>query len=575
MLDLVIRGGTVVDGTGAVPRAADVGVKDGRIVEIGEISSDAAETIDATGLVVSPGFVDIHTHYDAQVLWDPFLSPSSGNGVTSVFAGNCGFTIAPLAADYAEYLMRMMSAVEGIPLEALRNGLDWDWASFKDYLGKIEGNVAVNIGVLAGHSPIRLAVMGEAARTDQATPEQIAQMRELLRRCIAEGAVGFSSSISPTHVDLDGRPVPSRAASKEELLALAETAGEFDGTLIELGPRRNAGDFYSDGDIDFMSAMSQRSDRVLNWNLLVIRSADDKIAKGQLAPSIGAAERGAGVIVLTLPTLQDLFTTFVTGAALHAVTGWSWLFQLPLEERITKLSDPEVRKTLAESAMTGRQIMPRWDTIRVSDTVAPENRPYEGLTLAEIAEQRGGTLFEALFDVVVADKLVTSLSLPMFTGDDTETWQARAGFWRNRHVMIGGSDAGAHMDQMCGGNYTTKMIGELVRDQGLISLEEAVHMITDAPARLYGLRERGRIQVGWHADLAVFDLNTVGSGSTYRKSDLPGGAWRFYSDPVGVEHVVVNGTPIIRNGQPTESRPGLVLKPGRDTETVTAAMAPQ
>ncbi|MEY3034198.1 MAG: hypothetical protein RLZ86_820, partial [Actinomycetota bacterium] len=273
MLDIVIRGGLVIDGTGAPARRADIGVKDGRIVAVGTVDEAAAEVIDADGLMVSPGFVDPHTHYDAQLLWDPTASPSSVHGVTTIIGGNCGFTLAPLLPGDADYLRKMMSKVEGMPLAALENGTDWSWESFADYLGRLEGKVAVNAGFLVGHCAIRRYVMGPQAVGDEASADHIGAMRAELARAFEAGALGFSFTNSTSHSDGDGEPVASRWATHDELIALCEETGQHEGTTLE-GIVPGCLDRFEDDEIELLGRMSAAANRPMNWNVLTVDSRE-------------------------------------------------------------------------------------------------------------------------------------------------------------------------------------------------------------------------------------------------------------------------------------------------------------
>ncbi|MBY0401118.1 amidohydrolase family protein, partial [Myxococcota bacterium] len=347
MDDILIRGGLVVDGTGAPARPADVAIRDGRITAIGRLAGPARETIDATGRVVAPGFVDVHTHYDAQVFWDPTLSPSLYHGVTTIVGGNCGFSIAPLTPDAGEYLMRMLARVEGMPLASLREGVPWNWSSFGEYLSLLDGRLAVNAGFMVGHSAIRRVVMGERAVGAEATPEELDAMKALLRRSLAEGGLGFSSTRSAAHNDADGRPVPSRHASLEELYALCRITGEHPGTSLEMLPGTST---FSEEDKEILTRMSLEAKRALNWNLIAPRSDMPEVAINQLGSSDFAAERGAVVLALTVPQEIVGRVNLHSAFAFDALPRWARYMQLPLDERMTALADPAVRAELRRGA---------------------------------------------------------------------------------------------------------------------------------------------------------------------------------------------------------------------------------
>ncbi len=570
VLDLVIRGGTIVDGTGSSGYSGDVGVSGGRIVAVGEVAEPGRIEIDATGRVVCPGFVDPHTHYDAQLFWDPAASPSNLHGVTTVIGGNCGFTLAPLNPGDAPYLQRMMAKVEGMPLTALETGLDWSWRTFADYLGRLDGNLGVNAGFLVGHCAIRRAVMGTDATGSEADPAQLEAMKALLAEGIAAGGLGFSTSLSYTHNDGDGAPVASRFATDDEVIALCSVVAEHEGTTLEY-VTDGCMQGFTDEELDLMVAMSRAARRPLNWNVLTIDSADPDRYRAQLGASARAAEHGARVVALTMPVLVGMNMSFLNYCALNMLPDWGEVLGLPVPERMARLADPQTRAHLAERAASpDAGVFSRltgWGGYRIGDTFSPANDGVGGRTVADIAAERGTGHFDTLVDIVLADELRTVL-WPAPTDDDDESWRLRAEAWQSEHTLLGGSDAGAHLDRMCGAPYTTAFLGDCLRGRRLASLETAIHMLTDAPARLFGLRERGRIEVGWRADVVVLNPDTVDSGAMRLVEDLPGGSARLFADAVGVDHVLVNGTPIVSGGQATDARPGTLLRSGRDTDTV-------
>jgi N-acyl-D-aspartate/D-glutamate deacylase len=571
-MTVAIRGGTVVDGTGAAPVRADVLIEGDRVVAVGGGNGVAADTVvDAGGLMVAPGFVDLHTHYDAQLFWDPNASPSPLHGVTTVLGGNCGFSLAPLAPDGADYISRMMARVEGMPLAALQAGLPWDWGSFGDWLGRLDGRIAVNAGFLVGHSTLRRLVMGERAVGGVATAADVDAMEAALHAALEQGALGFSTSQVHTHNDGDGQPVPSRAAARPEMERLAAAVRAHEGTTVELiVPGCLNG--FTDDEIDFLSTMSLLADRPVNWNVLGVSSMNPDAAWSQLAAGTAAADRGATVVALTLPHTMQLRLSFEHGAILDGLPGWREVFALPVPERMAALSDPGTRRRLDEGAQSDEagilRHLAQWDRLLFEETFAPENKGLEGRSVGDLARECGVAPFDALLDVVVADGLRTGLRPPM--GESESDWALRAEAWQDPRAIVGGSDAGAHLDTMCGAIYSTSMLGDGVRARGLLSWEQAVRQLTDIPARLYGLRDRGRLVPGAHADVVVFDPTTIGHGAVRTRDDLPGGASRLYAEATGVCHVLVNGTEIARDGSFTGAAPGHVLRSGHDTDTVHA-----
>lgn len=565
MLDLVIRNGLLIDGTGTPAVRGDLGIQGGRIAAIGRVEEPAHRTLDAAGHVVAPGFVDLHTHYDAQAFWDPTLSPSPLHGVTTVIGGNCGFSIAPLTDTSGHYLMRMLARVEGMPLESLQKGVPWSWRTFAEYLALLDGKLSVNAGFLVGHSALRCAAMGERAVGSRASDADIASMVALLHRSLDEGGLGFSSSWAPTHNDGDGRPVPSRAATRDELIALAGAIRSHPGTSLEFIPGVGR---FTDEEVDVMAAMSVAAARPLNWNLLTVISFAAEGVEAQLAASDYAKARGGTVIALTLPQLMSLRLNFVSAFVLDALPGWAEVVTLPLPERKRALADPAVRERLAKNAASPEagvfRALAVWDNMTIEETYAPINAKYRGRNLGECAREAGADTFDLMVEIALADDLRTSFRTPSF-GDDAASWELRRQVWRDPRALIGASDAGAHLDMIDTFTATTALIGPAVRDRGLLPLEEAIHQITDRPARLYGLTERGRLAAGWHADVVVFDPATVKPGATSMRHDLPGGAGRLYAGAEGIAHVLVNGVEIVQDGALTEARPGRTLRSGRDT----------
>ncbi len=572
-MTVAVRGGTLVDGTGEPPVRADVVIDGERIVGIGSgaDSAGADTVIDATGMLVTPGFVDLHTHYDAQLFWDPNASPSPLHGVTTVLGGNCGFSLAPMAPEHVDYIARMMARVEGMPLAALRAGLPWDWGSFGEWIGRLDGRIAVNAGFLVGHSTLRRLVMGDRAVGGSADTRDLEAMEAVLHAALAEGALGFSTSQVHTHNDGDGQPVPSRAASREEMERLATAVRRHEGTTVELIVAGCLNGFSED-DIDFLSTMSLLADRPVNWNVLGVSAMNPDNAWSQLAAGTAAAARGATVVALTLPHTMQLRLSFEHGAILDGLPGWREVFALPVPERMAALSDPATRRRLDAGAQSDEAGILRhlavWDRLIFEETFAPENADAEGRSVGEVARSRGLEPFDALLDVVVADGLRTGLRPPI--GESEEDWVLRAQAWQDPRAIVGGSDAGAHLDTMCGAIYSTSMLGDGVRARGLLSWEQAVRLLTDVPARLYGLRDRGRLVPGAFADVVVFDPTAIGHGPVRTHDDLPGGASRLYADAVGVGHVLVNGTEIVREGDFTGAVPGRILRSGTDTDTVHA-----
>ncbi|MGW6543649.1 N-acyl-D-amino-acid deacylase family protein [Streptomyces massasporeus] len=574
MLDHVIKGATVVDGTGAPAYTADVGVRDGRIAVIGRVTEESRTTEDAHGLVLTPGFVDPHTHYDAQLFWDPYATPSLNHGVTTVAGGNCGFTLAPLNPDRpedADYTRRMMSKVEGMALVALEEGAPWNWHSFGEYLDALEGRIAVNAGFMVGHCALRRYVMGPDAVGGQPSQEQLAAMVRLLREAMDAGAWGLSTTQSSSHSDGDGQPVASRHAQPAELLALSRAVGECEGTQIE-AIVAGCLDQFSDAEIDLFVEMSAVAGRPLNWNVLTIDAAVPERVPRQLLASEQARKAGGRVVALTMPILTPMNMSLGTFCALNLIPGWGPVLGLPVPERIERLRDPQVRAELLRRARSKEagvfRRLSNFGRYVIGDTYSEANAGLTGRVVNDIAEERGQEPFACLVEICANDGLRTVL-WPMPTDNDPASWALRAETWSHEDVLLGGSDAGAHLDRMCGAPYTTRFLGDCLRGRRLVGLERAVKMLTDDPARLFGLRERGQVREGWHADLVLLDPERIDAGPATLVHDLPGDSPRLDSRALGVRAVWVNGVEAIRDDVVTGAVPGRVLRSGRDTETVS------
>ncbi|MGW0943965.1 N-acyl-D-amino-acid deacylase family protein [Streptomyces sp. NPDC002623] len=574
MLDHVIKGATVVDGTGAPAFVADVGIRDGRIAVVGSVTEESRTAEDAAGLVLAPGFVDPHTHYDAQLFWDPYATPSLNHGVTTVAAGNCGFTLAPLnpaRPEDADYTRRMMSKVEGMSLVALEEGAPWSWQGFGEYLDALEGRIAVNAGFMVGHCALRRHVMGPDAVGGQPSEEQLAAIVGLLHEAMDAGAWGFSTTQSSTHSDGDGQPVASRHALPEELLAMSRAVGEHEGTQIE-AIVAGCLDQFSDAEIDLFVEMSAAAGRPLNWNVLTIDAAVPERVPRQLFASERARKAGGRVVALTMPILTPMNMSLGTFCALNLIPGWGPILALPVPERIERLRDPDVRAEMVrrgESKEAGVfRRLTNFGRYVIGDTYSAANEGLTGRVVRDIAAERGLDAFACLVEICAADELRTVL-WPMPTDNDPDSWALRAETWQHEDVLLGGSDAGAHLDRMCGAPYTTRFLGDCLRGRRLAGLEQAVKMLTDDPARLFGLRERGRVQEGFHADLVLFDPERIDAGKATLVHDLPGDSPRLDSKAIGVRAVWVNGVAAIRDDVVTGAVPGRVLRSGRDTRTVS------
>ncbi|HEU5300972.1 MAG TPA: amidohydrolase family protein [Acidimicrobiia bacterium] len=557
-LELVVRGGTVVDGTGAPARRADVGVHDGRVVVVGEVDEAADRVIDAEGMLVTPGFVDIHTHYDAQLAWDPTASPASWHGVTTLLTGNCGFTLAPSKPDDLPWLLQMLSRVEGMSADALAQGVRFTGGTIGDFLVGLDGNVGVNVGVNVGHCAVRRFVMGDDASERVATDAEIAEMAQLVRDAMTDGAVGFTSSQLDLHVAHDGRGVPSNHAAPEELIALASVLAEFGRGSIEFIPRTFL-EGYSDEDRALIRAMATASGRPVHLNTLTMMPhAPDGWTRSLEFVETAAAE---GL------ELHPMFASNRQGA--HFTLGATFLFDempsfrdtltLPSPAREARLRDPAVREQMrAEIAdPTGRSFVFVWQVLRIETVKHERNRQWLDKSVSELAEATGADPLDAFLDLSLDEDLETQFVLA--APPDRRRLEATARMIASTSVMAGSSDGGAHLLSFCGADYPTRLLTEWVPDT--LSLEAAVARLTSIPAAAYGVEGRGVLAEGAAADILVIDREALSTPDAPRYvRDFPAGSGRFVVDAEGYRAVVVNGETLHDDGTWTGATPGQVLR---------------
>ncbi|HSP96762.1 MAG TPA: amidohydrolase family protein [Candidatus Dormibacteraeota bacterium] len=562
MYDVIIRGAAICDGSGEPPRTGDIAIADGRIAALGAVSGTARRTIDADGLVAAPGFIDVHTHYDCQVSWDPALTPSSWHGVTSVVMGNCGFTIAPCRAAHRDLLMEMLLYVEGMPTEALRAGVRWEWESFPDYLDAVErARPAINTAVFVGHSAVRYFVMGDAAVERAATDDEMACMQAVVRDALRAGAIGFSTSESPTHFFGSGVPVPSRVAPRDEFLALASVLAEFGRGIVEVAPLNLLG--ATDDKLDdqrFYAEVARAAGRPVTWAPLLANPFDPSGATRIIEAAAAAQRAGAQVVPQVGCRPLEVRISFETaGIAIANNPFWRPILELPRAERCARLASREFRDQLRAMSSGGGFVAalgPSWGHIFPRLSAHPAHAPWIDRSIADIVATRGGDPVDTLLDLALEADLDIQFGIPIMNTDDDTVGQ----LLRHPAGIIALSDAGAHVDTLADQGFTTTLLARWARDLGVLSLPEAVRRITAIPAELYGLRGRGQLREGWAADVTVFDPSRLGLQRTELVHDLPGGAARLIQRPIGVEYVLVNGEPLVERGAQTDARSGRVLR---------------
>jgi N-acyl-D-aspartate/D-glutamate deacylase len=556
--DLKITNGTIVDGSGKPGFTGDVGVKDGKVVALGKAEGAADTTIDAKGKVVSPGFVDVHTHYDAQILWDRMLSISPWHGVTTTVIGNCGFGVAPTKAIHRKLIMQTLEKVEGMSLEALEAGLgmSWPFETFPQYLDALEKRgSAINIAALFGHTPLRLYVMGEESTERAATGDEIAAMKKLVREAMEAGAIGFGTSVAVSHNGYAGKPVPSRQATVEEMDALVSVMGELKRGLMQITIGR---DFST----RHMAEVSRKYGVPVTWTALLSYLYGPGGHRKQL--DLAAEQRKAGALVIPQVSCRPLNFEF-TFAEPFIFDVMKFMNELAVEDakapgtRRRAYADPAWREKLRS------EVTPLfrnwWD--RVVIAWAPSARELEERPLADAAAALGKDPVDLALELALANDLQARFRMAVMNFDEKEV----AELITDPNTIIALSDAGAHASQLCDACYSTYLLGHWVREKKTFTIEQAVHNLTQRPAEMFGITDRGLLAEGRPADVVVFDPKTVGPGPLKRVYDLPAGADRLVSEASGIDAVIVNGKIIRRNGMDAvaanDKLPGRVLRHGR------------
>ncbi len=553
--DLIIRNGSVVDGNGTPRILADVAVQNGKIVAIGKVEGAAAQTIDAAGKIVCPGFVDPHTHYDAQITWDQLLSSSSEHGVTTVMMGNCGVGIAPCRPEARKLLTEDLVTVEGIDHEVLTEGIRWDWETFPQFMdAAARRGSAINLAFMVPLAPLRTYVIGTEANERAATKDETQSIADLLRDAMNAGAWGFSTTASRQHIGHGAKPLSARLASRDELTAYCGVLKDVKRGVIEMALTKR----YSNLDDDeeaFLKFMLDASERPVTWlSLHNLAEKPNAIAEilDRVTPLI---KRGARPQILTRPLLYDMnlrrpFMFTEMNAAKE-------VFDASFEMQMAIYADPKFRQAFKEELKLGRKWAGLAQNIIVVSVENPALKQLEGKTIGDIAAARKQDPNDVFFDIAVEDQLQVKYVVPRANTDKA----ALAAALRDPRTIIGLSDAGAHLDMLCESGYTTYLLGHWVREQKALSLEHAVQRITSEPADFFGLKDRGRLHAGAAADIVVFDEHTINSPLRPTPvKDLPAGGMRLYAKAEGISHVLVNGQLLFENGKHTGTIPGKVLR---------------
>jgi len=534
-VDLLIRQALMFDGTLSEPRVQDLAVHEGRIVALDDqLQAQASQTIDAKGLALMPGIIDSHTHFDAQITWDSFVRPSPAMGVTTAVIGNCGFTIAPCRPQDRELTMRNLTQVEGMSLDVLRDGIDWRFETFPEYMAMLkQKGCAINIAAYVGHSSVRTWVMGEQANKRQATPDEIAAMAALVREAMAAGAVGFATSTSPAHNGEGGFPMPSRLASDEEMMQL---------TLAMASHGRGVYMVTKGGQMamSFLQSLAQKSGRPVMVAALLHNSTNPQAVFNDMAAIAQANAQGIGMIgqVSCCPLTMDF--TFASAYPVEGLVSWRPAMGLSNDALKGILADNSFRQAvkgeLSQTA-TFRLFNNEWDKVHVVQTALAEHQLFEQKSVAALALASHQDPLDFALDLALKEDLQTVFTAQLLNSDT----EAVGRLLNDPHSLVSLSDAGAHLTFFNDAGFGLHLLGHWARDLGLMSMQQAVHKLTAQPAKVLGLKDRGHLRVGFAADMLLFDPKTVGRGPKHRVFDLPGGAARLNTLASGVHGVWVNG----------------------------------
>jgi N-acyl-D-aspartate/D-glutamate deacylase len=557
MYDLLLKGGRIYDGSGMPSSYADVGISGGKIVEIGRLNGGAKRTLNVDGLAVAPGFIDPHTHLDAQLFWDPLGTSSCFHGVTSVVVGNCGLSLAPAKPEDRDAVIKSFVRVEAISRRVLEEGIQWKWKSTAEYLDALGTRLGINAAALIGHIAVRHNVMGEDAVERQATAEEIAKMKELVRQGMEAGAVGFSTNQNPRHIREDKKPVASRLAADEELGSLLDVLAEMNSGVVQL----SGGGADARGRIAYAAQMARRTGRPVLWQSINHSWSRPNHWEEMLANTQRVfKEEGLPIYAMTQAKPFQNRYTLLDAQCFDEFPTWKSAMFSPVPVRKQMFADSAMRKKLRAEAIEDQSpsVFPRrWDVIFVDHVKLPKNKIFERKTVQEIARAEGKDGLDWFLDISLEEELETRFVHTNTQGDPNAVCE----ILKHPAVMIGQSDAGAHMGYDARFGYSTAFLGCWVRDHGIMSLEEAVNKLTFRVASVFGLSDRGLLRAGFAADIAVFDPATVNTLEPEYVQDLPAKETRMIQKAAGVPHTVVNGEVVIQDGAPTGALPGKVLRP--------------
>ncbi len=557
--DLLLKGGTVIDGTGQERRVTDVAITGDKIaaIEPNIASSEATQVIDADGLVVCPGFIDHHTHYDAQILWDPLATCSSWHGVTSVIMGNCGVGLAPCKPADREALVGDLVNVEGMSLDVLQRGVNWTWESFDEYLNAVGAQgLGMNVGMMLPLSPLRQFVLGEESKERAANEKEMQQLQAIFRAAMDAGAFGFSTTVLPQHLGFQGRPLPCRLASRDELRMLSGILKELGRGSIEIALTRSPGSL-SDDEYEMLTFLLMHSERPVTWLGVLQKpeAAPDawKAALNRVVPLFDRGYLPLGQVPCHYKSARfNLQRPFIFGN----FDCWKPIFDRPLEEQKRMCADPEFRAAFREELKQPRIFTGHWEYMSVFTVDKPELQPLLEKSVATLSQEQGKDPLDLFFDLALKDDL--GMQFLYEFGDVNKDMLTHP------HTLLGLSDGGAHTDMRCEAGYSTYMLGTLVRDKQMLALEDAIQKLTSVPAQVFGVPLRGTLAAGNIADVVVFDPDTVNCGKQEPVNDFPGGGIRYIEKSTGITHTILNGQVLFSAGEQTGPLSGRVLRSNAD-----------
>lgn len=556
--DVVIKGGRIYDGSGLPSYFGDVAINGDRIVEVGRINDSARRVVNAEGLAVSPGFIDFHTHMDAQLLWDPLATSSCFHGVTTLIPGNCGLSLAPCRPQDRDNVIGSFVRVEAMPSQVLRQAVKWEWTSFPQYLDRLQEKLGVNVAALMGHCAVRQFVMGEESSERAATPDEIAQMKSLVREGIKAGAIGFSTNQNRRHMREDGRPIPSRLATDEEIVELASVLGELNCGSMQISRGTLGTARPVEEDIDFFRRLASTSGRPVIWQSIAHRWNAPELWRKLLDLAQHSLASGAASYPLTNARLFNGRFTLKNAQTFDDLPSWKQVMFAPVEQRGKLFSDAERRRKLRFEAVEDTRpttFSRRWDQIFLIKAAQPKNHQFEGKSIEAIAQSLNKDVIDTFLDIAVEENLET-----LFQNSGSRDEEATAEILRSPITLVGQSDAGAHLIYHAGYGYATRFLGYWVREKAVMPLEEAIRKLTFMVALVFGLHDRGLIRPGMAADLVLFDPQTVRECEPEMVNDLPGGEKRLIQRAIGVKTTMVNGAILVQDGEHTGAFPGRVLK---------------